>query len=398
MKKSKKTINLQRFADDPAVGATTTQQITINPREVDFVTSFGRDITALTEAMGISRPIRKANGTQLAAMKATGELQNGEVPEGAEIPLSRFKVEPVEFETINLQKYRKATTIEAIARYGAAAAIDRTDDEFKAQLQGEVLAKFYNFLLTGQLNDSADTFQKALAKAVGQVKNAFKRMHRTATGVAAFVNLLDVYDYLGGAQITVQTAFGMDYVKDFLGADIVFFSSEIPQGRVCATPLNNIIAYYVDPADSEFREAGLIYTTDTQVPYIGYHTQGAYNHAQSESFAIMGFTLFAEYLNAIAVITIGEAPALKTLTATASAGTTPGTVKIAVHGNQTSNIKYKLANEAITVNYGQNVRNWASLDPDAEIAASEDQVLTVVEYDEYYKAVGSGSVAMSVTE
>ena len=59
-----------------------------------------------------------------------------------------------------------------------------------------------------------------------------------------------------------------DYVENFLGADILFFSSEMPQGRVIATPVNNIIPYYVDPGDSEFTQAGLSYTTDAQVPYI----------------------------------------------------------------------------------------------------------------------------------
>ena len=67
----------------------TTQQFSINPREVDFVTSFGREITALTEVMGISRPIRKPNGTMLTAKKATGELQSGSVAEGDLIPLSQ---------------------------------------------------------------------------------------------------------------------------------------------------------------------------------------------------------------------------------------------------------------------------------------------------------------------
>ena len=75
-----KNFKLQLFAAEPNV--ITTQQFTINPREVDFVTSFGRDITALTEVLGISRPIRKANGTILTAKRATGELQNGTVAEG----------------------------------------------------------------------------------------------------------------------------------------------------------------------------------------------------------------------------------------------------------------------------------------------------------------------------
>lgn len=128
----KKNIDLQRFADGAEPNTITTQQITINPREVDFVTSFGKDITALTDVMGISRPIPKQNGTSLVSMRAKGELQSGDVAEGAVIPLSQFEVEPVEYSTISLQKYRKAVTMEAIARYGAAAAIDKTDEEFKA--------------------------------------------------------------------------------------------------------------------------------------------------------------------------------------------------------------------------------------------------------------------------
>ena len=49
----------------------------------------------------------------------------------------------------------------------------------------------------------------------------------------------------------MQTAFGFEYMKNFLGADLVFITSEIPENVVVATPLNNIMAYYVDPGDSE---------------------------------------------------------------------------------------------------------------------------------------------------
>lgn len=385
---------LQLFAAEPNV--ITTQQFSINPREVDFVTSFGREITALTEVMGISRPIRKQNRTTLTAMKATGELQSGVVAEGDVIPLSQFKVQPVSFATIQLLKYRKAVTIESIEKYGAQAAITMTDEEFKTQLQDEVMAQFYNFLLTGQLTSEESTFQMALSMAIGRVKDAFKKMHRQATGVAAFVNTLDMYEYLGGAQITVQTAFGMDYVENFLGADIVFISSEIPQGRVIATPTNNIVVYYVDPGDDEFSQADLSYTTDAQVPYIGYHTEGNYQRAQSESFAIMGLTIFAEYLNAVAVITISDAPELAEITVTPAAGSATGTTQATVSGNTTSNLKYRLASEAVDVEYGQNVRNWPNFTASTDIPASTGQYITVVEYDDYYKAVGSGSGAVTV--
>lgn len=379
----------------------TTQQFSINPREVDFVTSFGREITALTEVMGISRPIRKANGTMLTAKKATGELQSGSVAEGDLIPLSQFEVEPVDFQPIELLKYRKAVTIEAIEKYGLETAVGMTDEEFKVQLQDDVLAQFYNFLLTGQLTSEESTFQMAVAMAIGRVKDAFKKMHRSATGVAVFANTLDVYEYLGGAQITVQTAFGMDYVENFLGADILFFSSEVPQGRVIATPVNNLNVYYVDPADSEFAQAGLAYTTDADVPYIGFHTEGVYQRAQSESYAIIGLTIFAEYLNAVAVITITDAPTLKTITVTPAEGSVEGTTKATLSGTvgtEGNVLKYKLGAAAIPVEYGENVRNWSVFTQSADIEATAGQYITVVEADQWFKAVGSGSAAVVVND
>lgn len=379
----------------------TTQQFSINPREVDFVTSFGREITALTEVMGISRPIPKPNGTMLTAKKATGELQSGSVAEGDLIPLSQFEVEPVDFQPIELLKYRKAVTIEAIEKYGLETAVGMTDEEFKVQLQDDVLAQFYNFLLTGQLTSEETTFQMAIAMAIGRVKDAFKKMHRRAIGVAVFANTLDVYGYLGGAQITVQTAFGMDYVEDFLGADILFFSSEVPQGRVIATPVNNLNVYYVDPADSEFSQAGLVYTTDADVPYIGFHTEGVYQRAQSESYAIMGLTIFAEYLNAVAVITIADAPELKAITVTPAEGSVEGTTKATLSGTTGTEgnvLKYKLGAAAIPVEYGENVRNWPVFTQSADIEATAGQYITVVEADQWFKAVGSGSAAVVVND
>lgn len=394
-----KQYSLQIFAAEP--NTITTQQFTINPREVDFVTSFGRDITALTEIMGISRPIRKANGTVLTAKRATGELKSGIVAEGDIIPLSQFEVEPVSFDPIQLQKYRKAVTIESIEKFGLETAIGMTDEEFKIQLQDEVLAPLYNFLLGGQLTSEESSFQMAVAMSIGRVKDAFKKMHRQATGVAVFANTLDVYEYLGGAQITVQTVFGMDYVENFLGADILFFSSEIPQGRVIATPVNNINIYYVDPGDSEFAQAGLSYTTDAQVPYIGFHTEGNYQRAQSESFALMGLTIFAEYLNAIAVITIDGASTLKAITVTPTEGSVAGTTKATLTntvGTEGDVFKYQLGSAAVTVDYGQNVRNWPVFTQGTDIAATVGQVLTVVEADQYYKAVGSGNAVVALND
>lgn len=387
---------LQLFAAEPNV--ITTQQITVNPREVDFVTSFGNDLSALTEVLGIAQPIRKANGTQLVGKKATGALESGDVPEGEEIPFSQFAVEPVSYKTISVRKYAKALTLETVIENGVETSVGMTDEEFKQQLIDVILADMYNALLAGTLTAEESTFQMAVSMAVGRVKDKFKKMHKAATGVAVFVNTLDVYSYLGGAQITVQTVFGMDYVKNYLGADIMFFSSEIPQGRVIATPVNNMKVYYVDPGDSEFAQIGLAYTADPEVPYIGFHTEGNYRRAQSEDYAIMGIEIFFEYVDAVAVMTISDAPELKTITVTPAEGSAAGTTKATVSGNTGTNLKYKLGAAAVPVEYGQNVRTWSNFTANADIPATAGQTLTVVEYDEYYKATGSGSAAVVVND
>ena len=188
----------------------------------------------------------------------------------------------------------------------------------------------------------------------------------------------------------------MDYVEKFLGADIVFFSSEVPQGRVIATPVNNMKVYYVDPGDSEFAQIGLAYTADPEVPYIGFHTEGNYRRAQSEDYAIMGIKIFFEYVDAVAVVTISDSPELKTITVTPSAGTATGTTKATVSGNTGANLKYKLGSAATPVKYGQSVRTWSNFTANTDIPATTGQTITVVEYDDYYKAVGSGSATVTV--
>ena len=386
---------LQIFAEPNVI---TTQQITVNPREVDFVTSFGNDLSALSEVLGIAQPIRKPNGAQLVGKTATGTLESGEVPEGEEIPFSQFSVAPVTYDQISIRKYAKALTIETVIENGIETAVGMTDEEFKQQLIDVILADMYNALLAGTLTSEETTFQMAVAMAIGRVKDKFKKMHKNATGVAVFANTLDVYSYLGGAQITVQTAFGMDYVEKFLGADVLFFSSEIPQGRVIATPINNMKIYYVDPGDSEFAQIGLAYTADPEVPYIGFHTEGNYRRAQSEDYALMGIKIFFEYVDAVAVITVADSPELAKITVTPSAGTAVGTTKAAVSGNTGTSLKYKLGAAAIPVEYGQSVRTWSNFTANADIQATTGQTLTVVEFDEYYKATGSGSAAVTVNE
>lgn len=280
--------------------------INVTIREVDFVTSFQKTWQSLREIMGIMRPIRKQAGTKLVSYKTGLVLQSGNVGEGEEIPYSKASVIEVAHEDLTIEKYSKAVSIEAVNKYGAANAVTRTDDAFRNELSTNVLDRFYTFLQTGTLRSAETSFQMAVSMAIGKVVDKFKKMRRDYTRIAVFVNTLDVYEYIGAANITIQTAFGMQYVENFMGADIMIITSEIPKGTVISTPVENIILYYIDPADSEFAQLGLNYTVaGEETNLIGFHAEGDYKHAVGESFALLGLKLWAEYLDAVSVINIG---------------------------------------------------------------------------------------------
>lgn len=285
----------------------------VTAREIDFVTRFGDNWDALRNILGIMRPIRKTPGTTLKSYTASVALESGNVGAGNVIPYSKATITETLKEDVTIEKYAKAVPIEDVNTYGAEIAIEKSDDAFLTQLQNLVLGRFYTFLTSdaSALTDNATTWQMALAKAQGLVLNKFATMQadgtcKDVTEIVGFANILDAYDYLGAADVTIQTEFGLTYIKNFMGYKTLFLlpETQIPRNKVIATPVENIDLYYVDPADSEFAKLGLQYTTQGETNLIGFHAQGNYNTAVGESFALMGMTLWAEYLDGIANVTI----------------------------------------------------------------------------------------------
>ena len=275
-------------------------------REVDFVTRFADNWDALRNILGIMRPIRKAPGSKLVTYTADVTLESGTVGPGNVIPYSKATIVEAAKGDLEIEKYAKAVPIEDVNKYGAAVAVEKSDDAFLTKLQNVVLGRFYTFLNTGGLTGTAATWQAALAKAQGEVLNKFATIQKDVTEVVGFANILDAYDYLGSADITVQTAFGLNYIQNFMGYRTLFLlpATQIARNKVLATPVENIDLYYVDPGDSEFAKLGLNYTVQGETNLIGFHAQGNYNTAVGEAFALMGMALWAEYLDGIANITV----------------------------------------------------------------------------------------------
>lgn len=283
----------------------------VTAREVDFVTRFNDNWEALRTILGIMRPIRKTPGTQLISYTADVTLEDGDVGAGEVIPYSKATITQATKADLTIKKYAKAVPIEDVDKYGAEIAVEKSDDAFLTKLQNVVLGGFYTFLNTGSLTGTATTWQAALAKAQGEVLNKFAVMAKDVTSVVGFANILDAYDYLGTADITVQTQFGINYVKDFMGYSTLFLlpatvsgNAAIARNTVIATPVENIDLYYADPGDSEFARLGLNYTVQGETNLIGFHAQGNYSTAVGETYAIMGMKLWAEYLDGIAKITV----------------------------------------------------------------------------------------------
>lgn len=272
----------------------------VRAREIEFTYTFGESIKKLMEALGVTRKIPKVAGTVLKAYKATGELQDGNVPEGDLIPLSKYVTEPVNFEEITLKKWRKATSAEAIVEKGYSQAVTMTTDAMLKDVQKGIRKTFFDFLATGSGVASGDTFQATLAQSWGQLQVLFEDDDIQSV---YFMNPLDVADYLSTANITLQTAFGMTYVENFLGLGTVIFNSSVPKGKIYSTAKDNLVLYYIPVNGADLNEA-FSFTSD-QTGYIGIHEEPDYTNMTASDTVVSGIVLFAERLDGVVVGTIG---------------------------------------------------------------------------------------------
>ena len=271
-------------------------------REIEFTYTFGESIKKLMEALGVTRKIAKQAGTTLKAYKATGTLEDGNVAEGDLIPLSKYVTEPVAFEEIKIKKWRKATSAEAIVEKGYAQAVTMTTDAMLKDVQKGVRKAFFDFLATGTGAASGATFQATLAQAWGQLQVLFED---DEIGAVYFMNPLDVADYLAAANISLQNAFGMTYVENFLGLGTVIFNSSVPQGKIYATAKDNIVLYYVPVNGADLNEA-FSFTSDA-TGLIGIHEAPDYTNMTASDTVVSGLVLFAERIDGIVVGTIAGA-------------------------------------------------------------------------------------------
>ncbi len=298
----KKANGLQLFAvDEKMIKSADLAKV----RDVDFTARFTTGIETLMKMLGVTRKIEKRAGETLKAYKVTGTLESGSIAEGEIIPLSKYTTAYTAIGEAELMKWRKQTTAEAISEKGFGQAVNDTNTKMLKDIQKSVRADFVSCLGTGTGAATGTTLQKALAQVWGQLQVLFED---TSVETVYFLNPLDVADYLGSAQISTQTAFGMSYIQNFLGMGTAILASDVPKGSIYATAVENIVLYYISVTNSDMAQAFSLTADETGL--IGIHTAPTYNNLTSETVAVSGVGLFAENISGVVVGTIdaGTAP------------------------------------------------------------------------------------------
>lgn len=281
-------------------------------REIDFVEQFsGNILPKLMEALGVTRKIPMQEGTTMYVYHTTGTLQSGAVPEGEIIPLSQYERTKDAVGEITLKKWRKAASAESIKKSGYQEAVTETDRKLLNDVQKGIRTDFFTFLsgivqpaqgTEGQsgyvppvgVTVTGSTLQEVLAQSWGQLQVLFED---DAIQAVHFINPLTIADYLGTAQVTMQTAFGMNYIEDFLGLGTVVMNSNITKDVVYSTAQDNLILYYLTMNGDVAKAFEL---TADETGYIGIKS-GYQNEqrAQIESLIMSGIQLLVEYADGV---------------------------------------------------------------------------------------------------
>lgn len=274
-------------------------------QSIDFVEQFSDNVSTLLKAMGNVRMHPMANGTLIQTYKKeVTPADNRTVDEGEVIPLTKVKrTKGDQYELKLTDKLRKTTTFEAIQKDGFDQAVAYTDTQLLGVAQKNAKKDLFNALTTSGTTSTEGTgLQPAISKGLGKLATLFEDTDNVGKTIA-YINPNDLYGYLGNAQITTQTAFGLKYLQNYLNVDVVFMSASIPEGKVVMTVDSNMNFYYVDMRGEAGRtfgmkvdETGLIGVTHKQ-------TQESLSY---DTIAAGGWLLIPERTDGIVTSTISQ--------------------------------------------------------------------------------------------
>lgn len=275
--------------------AITTEQI-CSALDQEFVENFRHEYDEFEKILGLFPAETAKAGQALYQYKVTGSLNASTPDEGDVTPLSRYKVEKVPVGEMGIKRYKKQTTAEAILKGGFEVSVSKTDKKFHQQLRAGIMGDFFTFLANGTATAYGVGLQATLARMDATLQDVMETYGDEPGTVVYFVNQYDIADYLAEAGITTQTAFGMTYLKNFLGVENIIVTNKVSEGTVYCTPVENIHVRGVD--FSTLGDAGLSYEVDS-LGLIGIHHVPDYDRGSADTYAMLGANFLPEVLDFI---------------------------------------------------------------------------------------------------
>lgn len=279
----------------------------VKAQSIDFAEVFGKKMTTLQQMLGIERKLPMPVGSVIKTYKSKVTLQDGNVEKGDLIPLSKVEMQEAEPIELAFNKHRKAVSAEDIQKFGFERAVSMTDNELVKELQKDIRTKFFTQLDTAKGKAKGTGLQGAIAQGWGSVQTIFED---DGVNTIVFVNPLDCADYLSTANITIQKEFGLNYVQNFLGADIAIITTSVKKGTLYATATDNLCLAYAKVAGGEINKAFDFVTDSTGV--IGVTKDVNVQRLTAETVTLSAIALFAERLDGVIKVTI-EAPKAPTV-------------------------------------------------------------------------------------
>lgn len=265
-------------------------------QNINIVNKFDSSLKELLAVLGKSDVNVLAPGTAMKIYKSAGSLSAASVAEGAEIPNSGITMELAKTVELTYHKFRNLTSVEAIGKMGYDVAVLGANEAVLREVQGKVRKAIFEGLAEGTGVAEGTTFQAACANAWGQVTEAFEG---EAVTPVFFVNPMDVAGYLGTAAVTTQTAFGMNYIQNFMGLGHALIDSNVPKGTVYGTAVENLDVCAanvagIDGLDCHADRSGII----------AIHNGAKIENAAIQTVAICGLAVFPVYADRVVKATI----------------------------------------------------------------------------------------------
>ena len=265
-------------------------------QEVNAIAKFESDLHNLLVLLNKEDVNVMAPGTALKIYKTSGSLSTSVVAEKALIPDSAITTDNGSLVELTFGKYRNLVSIEKIAKQGYDVAVGASTASMVKQAQAKARASIVSGMdVTGVVTAEAATFQAKIAKAAGKIAAAFEDEAYTPI---LFVNPEDAFDYLGTANITVQTAFGISYIANFMGLGNVVLDSNVTAGTVFGTACENLDVVAADVTKIE----GMELQTD-ESGIIAIHVGAKYENGAIETVVYSGLKALPVFADRVVKVT-----------------------------------------------------------------------------------------------